>query len=137
MTGEPYWKVHYNASDRWHGTIGGYSNHRCRCSLCTKVHRENHLRYMHAHPEQQHKNRQRMIIRDNNGEAALDATCEHCGLRLVSRGMGFHLSRIHGILPILPEHGTTARYQHGCRCSWCKGAAAKYKRERRRRGLAN
>lgn len=26
-------------SERWHGTRGGYSNHRCRCTECREAHR--------------------------------------------------------------------------------------------------
>jgi hypothetical protein len=38
----------------------------------------------------------------------------------------------------IPEHGTYARYQRGCKCAPCRAAAAKYARgQRRLKGVAN
>jgi hypothetical protein len=43
-----------------HGTAGGYTNHRCRCSLCREAWRLDHLDYMNnRHPEQLEKHRVR------------------------------------------------------------------------------
>jgi hypothetical protein len=42
-----------------HGTIGMYTNQRCRCDACRKANRENQLRYMHEHPEQRAKHQAR------------------------------------------------------------------------------
>lgn len=30
---------------RWHGTVGGYTNHGCRCDLCRKAQREYQREY--------------------------------------------------------------------------------------------
>lgn len=43
--------------DPRHGTSNGYSNHGCRCPLCTEAHAVKHKQYMHNHPEQQEKHR--------------------------------------------------------------------------------
>jgi hypothetical protein len=32
-------------SERWHGTAGGYTNHRCRCSACTAAWAEYHQKH--------------------------------------------------------------------------------------------
>ena len=39
------------SEERWHGTTGGYSNHACRCDLCTTANRSAHREYMRSHPE--------------------------------------------------------------------------------------
>ena len=40
-----------------HGTIGGYTNHHCRCAPCTAVASKNHARYMAANPAQRERAR--------------------------------------------------------------------------------
>lgn len=35
----------------WHGTLGGYNNHGCRCDDCRRAHREYQRKYRDAHPE--------------------------------------------------------------------------------------
>lgn len=48
---------------RWCGTPTGYVNHNCRCADCTKAWRIRQLAYMHSHPEQQEKKRERARVR--------------------------------------------------------------------------
>lgn len=42
-----------------HGTIGMYTNQRCRCDACRSANRENQLRYMRENPEQRAKHKAR------------------------------------------------------------------------------
>jgi hypothetical protein len=38
------------ASEPWHGTVGGYSNHRCRCDLCRAAASEYKRQYLKRNP---------------------------------------------------------------------------------------
>lgn len=38
-------------AEAWHGTPGGYSNHRCRCEACTAAASEYRRQYFERHPE--------------------------------------------------------------------------------------
>lgn len=35
----------------WHGTHGGYTNHRCKCKLCREAQRQYQAAYRVKHPE--------------------------------------------------------------------------------------
>jgi hypothetical protein len=54
--GDPLLRVNFPPE---HGTIGMYTNHRCRCDACRKANRENQLRYMQENPEQRTKHQVR------------------------------------------------------------------------------
>jgi len=45
--------------DSRHGTLNGYTNHACRCDLCTEAHRVAHLAYMHGSEEQRARHAER------------------------------------------------------------------------------
>jgi hypothetical protein len=49
-------EVVYKKNARWHGTAGGYTNHRCRCRDCTEAWRVAHRSYMDRNPIQRQKN---------------------------------------------------------------------------------
>ena len=51
--------VQRDSKELWHGTVGGYGNHGCRCGPCTEANRESMRRYRLAHPEQVDKSRAR------------------------------------------------------------------------------
>jgi hypothetical protein len=44
----------------WHGTSGGYTNHRCRCPDCKEAWAVAYRAYMNRHPEQRIKMRRRV-----------------------------------------------------------------------------
>jgi len=48
-----------NLRERWHGTSGGYSNHRCRCDECKRAWASAHRAYLDRHPEQRERARKR------------------------------------------------------------------------------
>ena len=41
--------------DPRHGTENCYKNLKCRCDACKSAWAESHRKYMHSHPEQQHR----------------------------------------------------------------------------------
>lgn len=41
--------------EMWHGTLGGYTNHRCRCEDCTRAQREWMRGYRRLHPERNNR----------------------------------------------------------------------------------
>jgi hypothetical protein len=49
--------------DPRHGTAGAYSNHGCRCPLCTEAQRVKQVTYMNADPERLRLHAERMSQR--------------------------------------------------------------------------
>jgi hypothetical protein len=45
--------------DPRHGTLNGYTNHACRCDLCTTANTEAHREYMEGNKEQHRKHADR------------------------------------------------------------------------------
>lgn len=55
---------------RYHGTVGGYTNHRCRCARCREAMRASKLAYMDRSPEQREAHRLRLLARRGRPLAA-------------------------------------------------------------------
>lgn len=49
----PYSLAHRPNTPIPHGTLGGYTNHGCRCDDCRRANRENQRTYRDAHPERE------------------------------------------------------------------------------------
>lgn len=45
------------SGERWHGTPGGYSNHKCRCDDCRQAAREYRRQYARTHSREDYKGR--------------------------------------------------------------------------------
>lgn len=87
-----------------HGTYGGYSNHGCRCELCTLANRTYKQNY----------------YRRKTGSGPRKPTVERCPR---SRG---------GVCPHDVPHGSYSTYaNHGCRCRECRDAWNHYIRDLR------
>lgn len=58
----------YSSETSWHGTNGGYTNHHCRCELCTRAHREycakERNRYINHHCDCEHCTRTNSVDRE-------------------------------------------------------------------------
>jgi hypothetical protein len=50
----------------WHGTNGGYTNHRCRCADCTRAHAVEQMAYLRRNP------RQYALLKARNWEYSYD-----------------------------------------------------------------
>lgn len=48
---------------RYHGTVGGYTNHACRCDRCREAMRLGQLRYMDRSPDAREAHRLRLLAR--------------------------------------------------------------------------
>ena len=98
-------------TDTYHGTLGGYSNHKCRCEQCRAAAAEYH--------------RRRRV------------PCISCGAPVYRRAHGaerYCRACFAATLeiPLDEVHGTELGYKKGCRCVECREASSEARRERRR-----
>lgn len=103
-----------------HGTIGMYSNHRCRCELCRKANAESHLAYMHR------TGRSKPHVPPEHGTRA--KFCSGCRCySCVEANRVYIREWTHKTGRKTPraahaEHGTRSCYLAGCRCDACTAA---------------
>lgn len=102
--------------DHRHGTVGGYTNHHCRCPKCRGAAIDA------ARRRQQLPCRQcgEPCWAGTKGATVRSGLCRKCA----------------NIAKQTAEHGTESRYKRGCRCRPCRDAAALARRQRRSRVAA-
>ena len=130
-----------------HGTLTGYSYHKCRCPKCSAVARENRKKY------QSLPKRFSAVLVEG---IAISKTCSRCRIEKPIIEFGINRSRKDGFngvckecvnlrparmklknrpkkkmgRPRLPdEHGTLYMYRRGCQCDKCQEAHLIYYRE--------
>lgn len=119
--------------DPRHGTLGGYTNHRCRCDLCVAESR----RY------NRERDRERRAALEppppgdprHGQERTFNDGCR-CDLCRAAAAAGRRARPAAVRRSVTPgdgdkTHGTYAGYAHGCRCGPCKDAQVAYREARR------
>ncbi len=112
-----------------HGTIGGYSNHKCRCDACAKVWRD-YCRELawdtgRRRPMEIHLNN--LIAKHVHGtEGGYNRGCK-CALCLTAASEARKERRENGEVRTHNANG----YSNGCRCDICREAHTVYRRRRR------
>lgn len=92
--------------EKWHGTLNGYTNHRCRCSECLEAKRLNQIQYRSTRKERTNELRRSGYARNSENERS----------RARER-------RLSGIDDDDIRHGTNNGYSnYNCRCDQCKKA---------------
>lgn len=140
-----------SAQERWHGTSGGYGNHKCRCDDCREAHRvacsdrkENRLAErvdvngVMIHPRATHGTA--------NGYRNYGCRCDPCVAAGSRDSVGRTIDRseerveVDGrLVHMNAPHGTATGYNYyWCRCRPCTDAhvARKGKRKMRESGRA-
>lgn len=121
-----------------HGTRGAYTNHGCRCALCTAAMREAHREYLHRTGR-----RRPMDVWEADRPKAPHGGVEmyyrrgcRCDVCVEGTRVRRAEARRKAYARPTPSHvhGTSNGYDnHGCRCEACKAAKRDYRRDLRTR----
>lgn len=113
-------------AERWHGSIGGYSNHRCRCQPC----RDANTDYQRRRREDRRANTPfEKIPHGENGYGNYGCRCPTC--------LQGHRDANGGLHPRPPADCGTNRGYHAHRyrdqdaCADCLAAHARYELDRK------
>lgn len=107
-----------------HGTPGGWTNWGCRCDQCREARKASLQRYAEAHRDE--IRRKQSEYDKKSWAASRPVRCPDCdgewSIRTDGRRYCPPCSHARSVCPQVPEHGTRARYDRGCRCEPCKQA---------------
>jgi hypothetical protein len=111
--------------EKWHGTLDGYTNHRCRCEGCRKA---------NAAWQKGARLRRTKAKLPSNRKHGVYATYLNYGCRCKAckkANADYGNSRRSKGAPENAKHGTYTTYSNfNCRCEDCRQAASDYNRRR-------
>lgn len=112
-----------------HGTVGGYTNHHCRCALCRSAFRVNALEWSHrtgyTRPLQEVLAERRAAVQHGSSYMYQVIRCR-CAVCVEGARTQRAREREKQRSKPIPRHvhGTTNGYQnYGCRCALCSEAS--------------
>lgn len=120
----------------WHGTSTGYSNHKCRCDLCS-TYQKNYDKARRTRL----KNAE--IVGDEywhgtpNGYNTYNCRCYSCSQAHKKFREEYRIKRIESITGDEDWHGTERGYRIGCRCDGCKSGRSIAKKEYTKKLIEN
>ena len=104
----------YSKPEALHGTLTKYTNHKCRCDLCTEAYREYHEKYRRAKGHSRQKKAAHGSFTMYNGHKCRCPPCKQAGSRYYEERR-----RANGIEPRHTSAFKRHYYEEKCRCSGC------------------